>query len=252
MPRQALTVSLLLLVVTAGCAGVLDDPPPRDDRAVAALEETRAAVEAAETYRYDTDLHVEARGDGRTRRVDARVTGTVDVAGKRMNSTTEVEGETLRGYVVNRTAYQECGRMNAFWGVENRTADDWDSLTPAYRQLSLLSDAALRFEGGATVDGRDATLVVGEPSPAALSQYDEDRSRPLFGGPEVRDVRMAVWIDNATDRPLRTRLSFEVADGDNTANARMETRFSGYDEPVAIEVPEEAFEDQLELGCPGS
>ena len=252
MTRPALHAALLLLVLTAGCAGFLDDPPPRDDRAVAALEETRTAVEAAETYRYATDLHVEARGDGRTRRVDARVTGTVDVAARRMNSTTEVEGETLRGYVVDRTAYRECGRMGAFWGVENRTAEDWDTLTPAYRQLSLLSDGALRFEGGATVDGRDATLIVGEPTPAALQRYEEDRSRPLFGGPEVRNVRMEVWIDDRTDRPLRTRLRFEVADGGNVATARMETRFSGYDEPVSIEVPEEAFEDQLELGCPGS
>ena len=252
MYRPALHGALVLLVVTAGCAGVFEEPPPRNDRAVAALEETRAAVEAAETYRYETDLHVEARGEGRTRRVDVRVTGAVDVLEKRMNSTTHVDGDRLRGYLHNRTAYQECDRMGAFWGVENRTVDDWDTLTPAYRQLSLLEEGALHWEGGATVGGRDATLIVGEPTPTALWQYQEDRSRPLFGGPEVRDVRMAVWIDNRSDRPVRTRLSFEMADGGNTARARMDTRFSEYDEPVAIEVPEEAFEHQLEFGCPES
>lgn len=260
MRRLALHVALVLLVVLAGCAGFLEEPPERDERAVAALEGTTAAVDAAGSYRYETDLRIEAAGDGRTERLDVRLVGAVDAAAMRMNATTQVDGpvgpnvdgRTFETYLVNRTAYQQCTRPPGFWGVENRTADDWDTLTPAYRQLSLLESGDLRWEGPATVDGRNATLVVGEPTAAALQQYREDGSRPVFGGPEFRDVTMSVWIDDETDLPLKTELRFEVVEGDGSATSRMETRFLDYGEPVSVEVPAEAKDDPLTHGCPGS
>ena len=250
MVRPALHGALLLLVLLAGCTGFLEDPPQRDERAVAALEESVTALDAVETYRYETDLHVEATGDGRTERFDVGVSGAVDAAEKRMNSTARVDGRSREAYVVNRTAYRQCS-SGTFWGVENQSAEKWDTLTPAYRQLSLLGSGSLRYEGGATVDGRNATLLVGEPTAEALQRYGEDRNQPLLGGPEIHDVTMDVWIDNETDLPLRSRLRFSISTGDASGSARMETRFRSYGEPVEIEVPEEAREHHLEFGCPG-
>lgn len=243
---------MLLVLLSAGCSGFLEEPPERDERAVAAVEESLAAVDDVETYRYETDLRIQATADGRTERVHATISGAVDSSARRMNSTTDVDGRTVEAYLVNRTAYQQCTRMRSFWGVENESAEDWDALTPANRQLSLLESGDLRYEGGTTVDGRAATLVVGEPSAEALARYSEDRNRPLLGGPEIHDVRLAVWIDNETDLPVRSRLRFSVSSGDGSGSARMETRFTDFGDPVSIEVPEEAREDQLELGCPGS
>lgn len=252
MVRPALHGAVVLLVVLAGCTGFLQDPPERDERAVAALSDARSALDAVESYRHETDLRVEATGDGRTERVDVRQVGTVDVEAKRMNTTNDVDGRTVESYVVNRTAYQECSRPPGFWGKENQSTEEWETLTPAYRQLSLLESGDLRFAGAATVDGRNATRVVGEPTAEALQRYREERSQPVFGGPEFRDVSMAVWFDNETALPLKTRLRFEVEGRDGSATAMMETRFLAYDEPVSIVVPTEALEDHLEMGCPGS
>lgn len=251
MVRPALHGALLLLVVLAGCTGFLEDPPQRDERAVAAVEASTNALDAVETYRFETDLRVEATADGRTERFDARVTGAVDAGERRLNTTSRTDGSSFRTYVVNRTTYRQCPPMGSFWGVENESAEDWNTLTPAYRQLSLLESGDLRYAGGATVDGKNATKIVGEPTAEALGRYGEDRSRPLFGGPDVHDVRMEVWIDNETDLPLRTRLRFDVDSGDASGSARMETSFRGYGDPVDVVVPEEAFENQLKLGCPG-
>ena len=210
-----------------------------------------AALEDVETYRYETDLRVRVTADGRTERVHARVSGAVDAAERRLNSTSEMDGRTREAYLLNRTVYRQCPRVGSFWGVENETAEDWDALTPAHRQLSLLESGDLRHAGGATVDGRAATHLVGEPTDEALRRYNEDRNQPVFGGPEIHDVRMEVWIGNETDLPLRTRLRFSISSGDGSGSARMETHFSAYGDPVSIEVPEEAFENQLELGCAG-
>ena len=252
MVRPALHGAVVLLVLLAGCTGFLEEPPERDERAVAAVEESMAALDAVETYRYETDLRVQATADGRTERVHAIVTGAVDSSARRMNSTTDVDGRTVEAYLLNRTAYQQCSRIRSFWGVENETAEDWDALTPAYRQLALLESGDLRYEGKATVDGRAATHVVGEPSADALARYREDRSQPIFGGPEIHDVRLEVWIENETDLPIRTRLRFSLSSGDGSGSARMETKFTDFGDPVSIDLPEEAREDQLELGCPGS
>lgn len=260
MRRFPLHVALVAVVVLAGCTGVLEEPPERDERAVAALEETAAAVDDAESYRYETDLRIEATGDGRAERLDVRLVGAVDAAAMRMNATTRVDGRagpnldgrTFEAYLVNRTTYQQCARPPGFWGVENRTAEDWDTLTPAYRQLSLLESGDLRWEGPATVDGRNATLLVGEPTVEALQQYRDGGTRPVFGGPEFRDVTLSVWVDDGTDLPLKTELRFEVVEGDGSATTRMVTRFLDYGEPVSVEVPAEAMDDPLTHGCPGS
>ncbi len=248
MARPALHAALALLVVLAGCS-LLAPEPPRDDRAVAELEAAQRALEAVESYRYESDLHAVARDDGRTERVDATVAGAVDRTTRRMNGTTRQDGRTAEHYLLNRTAYRQCGRGMGFWGAENRSAEDWDRLTPAARQLSLLETGALRHGGTATVDGRDATLLVGEPPAKALRQYRDERSQPLFGGPNVRNVTMAVWLDAETSRPVETALSFEVGGRDGSATASMTTRFRAYDEPVAIELPAEVEEVLLDLGC---
>lgn len=248
MARPALHASLALLVVLAGCSLLAPDPP-RDDRAVTELEAAQRALEAVDTYRYESDLHAVAVSDGRTERVDATVTGAVDRTTRRMNGTTEQDDRTTEYYLLNRTGYWQCGRGMGFWGAENRSAVDWDHLTPGARQLSLLETGALRYEGPVTVDGRDAALLVGEPPAKALRQYQEDRTRPMFGGPDVRNVTMAVWLDAETSRPVQTALSFDVAGRDGSATASMTTRFRAYDEPVGIKLPAGAEENLLELGC---
>ena len=251
MSRPVRLCALAVLVVLAGCSGLVGEEPVREEGAVAAVESSQRALAGVESYRFATDLHVEATDGDRTRRVDGRGVGAVNVTTKRLNATAGVDDRTQQSYLLNRTNYVECASPGPWWGVENQTAEEWVELTPAVKQLSLLERGDLRTAGNATVDGRAATHVVGEPPPEAMGQYVDDRNQPLIGGPEVRDARMEAWIDDETHLPLETRLRFTVAAEGGTATAEMVTRFTDYGAPVSVELPPEAREHRLSGDCPG-
>lgn len=251
MSRPALLVVLALCVVTAGCS-VLGPNPTREARAVSAVDNATAAVTAANTYQYETDVTVVASADDRTERVDVQGTGAVDLGAREMRSNATFQGETRRSYTLNRTAYRECGEPWDGWGVEELEADgDWRTQTPVHRQLSLLEAGSLYYNGTTTVDGEKAVLVTGEPTADAITQYRERRSRSLFGGPSVENAEVRVWLDPETDRPLKTDVRFEARGDGGSATARLPTTFGGYGDPVSVTHYALSAEDTYELGCPG-
>lgn len=250
MDRPVLHVAVAVCVLLAGCS-LLGPSHTRDDRATAALENASDALNETDTYRFESDLSVVATADDRTETVRVDLVGGVDTAARAMWTNATRDGETYESYVLNRTAYRECAGPGPWWGTEE-VEGDWDAQTPARRQLALLQSGSLSWNGTDTVDGESAVVLVGEPTSKALTRYSERRSQPVFGGPNVENARIRVWLDAETHRPLRTRFRFEVTQRGATATATMTTRFSEYGDPVSVEVPPEVREDALELGCPGS
>ncbi|WP_459194342.1 LolA-like protein [Halosimplex sp. J119] len=236
MRRPALHLAVAVCLVLAGCS-LLGPDHTRDDRAESALADARDAMNETDTYRFDGDLSVVATADGRTERVDVRVNGTVDATERRIHGFSERDGEVFESYLHNRTRYQECGTMTGLWGVDEREADDWSTLTPAARQLALLESGSLSYNGTETLDGEEATLLVGEPTSEALTQYQKRRSRSLFGGPNVENAEVRVWLDEETDRLRKTHFQFEVSGNGNTATASTTMRFTDYGADVDVDVP---------------
>lgn len=259
--------------VAGGLAGCLDgvvdgvvggEEPTREAEAEAALERTRTALEAVTTYRYRMTLDIVegegdagdvGRGDPRAR-LSGSMEGAVDLEAGELSMAATVDDTTREAYLVDGTVYQECARMG--WGT--RSVDDEGvpgvrERSPAHRHLSLLDEGDLRIAGGGTVGDREATILEGVPSPGTIAGETDGEVRgpggllPL-GAPSIEDVSVRVWIDDGTDLPLRTDLSFRVSARDGTASARMRSRYRDYGEPVAIEVPDEAIEGHWELGCP--
>lgn len=256
MPAAARRVALLVvvaLVVLAGCSALGQDPT-REDRAVEALERSQDRLDEVDSYRFDGEMRVVAEGDGRTERIRVDVGGAVDAEAERMRTNATVDGETTESYLVGGTTYQQCPDPWGGWAVEEAEddADDWAELTPAAGQLSLLESGSLYWNGTETVDGREAALLVGHTPASAL---DEDQggfgSALDVGGPNVEDVTVELWVDEETGLPIESRIALEVAGSGGSADASATMRYSGYDEPVSIEVPSEADENQYELGCPG-
>lgn len=252
MARPALLVAVALLALTAGCLSTLADPPGREDRAEATLDDAQAALDSVETYRYDGTARMVATDGAREERVEFKLEGAVDVSAQRGRSRAVSDRENRSAYVVGERVYEECSVVAVSWGVENRTIEgDWVETTPAGRHLELLESGSLRVAGGGSVDGRDATVLAGRPSTGALERYVEVTPRRLVGGPTLQRPRVRVWVDNRTARPLKSVLTFEVTDGERTASADVRTRYRAYDEPVSIELPEEALEEPWSGGCPG-
>jgi len=251
MARSALHLVVLVCVVTAGCS-VLGPEPTRQERAVAALEDATTAVDTAGTYRFELELRAETTGEGRTETAEGNGSGVVDADARRMRSTAKRDGEARTTYVLNRTVYRECADPWGGYGVEELDEDEaWSSQSPLVRQLGLLESGALYYNGTDTVDGTEATLLTGEPTEQALTRYRDDGQSPVFGGPNVEDIRLRVWLDPETDRPVRTELRFRVTEDGESATARLRTRYSGYGESVTVELPEKARTEARELGCPG-
>lgn len=251
MARPALHALLAVCLVTAGCS-VLGPDYTRQERAVAALNDAHNATAAVQTYRFESDMTVTATADGRTERVDVDLTGAVDTANRTMRTNATRDGESRRSFVLNRTVYRECASPWDGWGVEDvDDGGEWSEQTPAVRQLSLLESGSLYWNGTRTVDGERVAVVTGEPSTDALTEYQDDRPTPVFGGPSVEDPRIRARLDADTGRLLWTEFSFTVADGDTTASATMTTTFGDYGDPVSVDLPEDARSDPYELGCPG-
>ena len=251
MARLALHALLAVCVLTAGCS-LLGTDHTREERAVTALDNTTDTLTATETYRFESKMTVIAATDSRTERIDVGLTGAVDVADHKMRQKATRDGESRRAFVLNRTVYQECAPPWDGWAVEDPAEDvRWLNQTPAARQLSLLESGSLYWNGTEPVDGERAVVVTGEPTVDALTEYREDRSQPVFGGPSIEDPELRAWVDADTGRLLRTELRFTVSKGDNSATATMTTTFADYGDPVSVELPAEARTNQYELGCPG-
>lgn len=245
---HSLTLVLALCVVLAGCSALGDDPT-RDDRAVDALENSTAALEAAETYQYESEVTVSGGGQ----RIDVSAVGTVDVDERAMFTNTTHDGETRGVYVIEDTAYTECQSPWSGWGVEEFEEDYWPAETPAHSQLSMFETGDLHWNGTETVDDREVVRLTGSPSADALDDGTAGATPVFdFGGPSIDETSATLLIDAETDRPLETTLEFTVSNGGETASGSITTRYDAYDEDVSIDLPYEATVDQYELGCPGA
>lgn len=251
MVRPALHGALALCVVLAGCSA-LAPAPTRQDRAVAAHQNATDAVGDVDTYRFESTLRVDASGNGRSESVTVDASGAVAVDARRMQTTAERDGETRTSYLDNRTRFVECPDPWDGWGRERVDGeDDWSRQTPLVRHLSLLGSGSLYWNGTTTLDGERVALVTGEPSKKALRRYRDDGRGPTLGGPSVENPEVSAWLDLETSRPRKVAVSFEVTNGDATADARLVSRFVDYGDPVDVSVPAEARADPYELGCPG-
>ncbi|MFP4530540.1 MAG: hypothetical protein ACLFNC_04535 [Halodesulfurarchaeum sp.] len=254
MRRLALgSVVLVIVVLGAGCLG-MDGGPDRSDRAEATLEEVNSALQDVTTYRAETELRATAVAEEETISRDATIVGAVNVTQKRSNMTLEMDGETRRAYVDNRTMYQECERP---WGWANESIDgsgQWIETTTLGRHVDLLDSGDLRLETTSTVaDGGTVTLV-GAPSEDALREFREESNQPAVGDTKIENVSLQLVVDNRTHRPIEGSMSFEAVGDGATATATMHSTYSGYDDPVRIAIPEEATENEFDWsgGCPGS
>ncbi|ELZ27439.1 hypothetical protein C475_05955 [Halosimplex carlsbadense 2-9-1] len=252
MNRPPLHLAIAACVLLAGCS-VLGADHTRQERAVEALADARDAANATDGYRFDGDLRVVATADGETERVEIGMNGTVDTAERRMHSTSVRDRETYESYLINRTAYRECGGPIGMdmWGVENVTTDDWTMATPAARQLALLESGSLFHNGTRTLDGEAAVLLVGHPTTEALTKYQERRDRSLLGGPSVENAEVRVWLDAETHRPLRSAVRFEVSQGGNSASATVDMRFDDHGSDLSVDVPVIPDDQTWGVGCPG-
>ncbi|WP_174786365.1 hypothetical protein [Haloprofundus sp. MHR1] len=253
---RRLVLVVCLAVFLTGCSALpFDSPPPSDDRAVAAVEEVNDTVAGVETYRFDTSLRVSASDGEQSRTATVDGTGSVDLVSKRMHATSDVEGETFDSYVTEGKSYQECSEPWSGYAVENVSdSGDWATVTPLHRQLELFERSNVYWRGNRTVDGNRTVLVVAHPSDDTVESLVERRRTETagLGGNSFDNATARLWIDPETNRPVKSALHLELSRRGATATADIATRYAGYGESVTVTIPSAAYENQYQLGCPGS
>lgn len=253
LPSQRLgLVAAAVLVVLAGCGGVLDQRPPSDDRAVQVRSDVLDAVSGVESYRFVTDFQAEA-SDGEDREtVRMSTSGKVSVADRRLQATTTFRDETYGSYVAGSRIYTECARPWGGWAVENASVDQrWLNLTPLGRQVALLEQSRVYWVGTETVDGREAAVIEARPTARELQEHSSEIRGGVLTGSPFENATLRVWVDTETHLPVKTVLSIDVRKGGSTATATATTTFSAYGEPVSVSVPSNVTEAPWSGGCPG-
>jgi len=250
-PRLLVPALLSVLLVSSGCLGVLDSRPPSDDRAVELRDRVGESVADVESYRFDSFVSVAATDGETSRSVTVDGDGAVNRSTKQIRSVADADGEERRGYVVNYTAYQECGEPWGGWGVEDLDQETpWNRFTPLGRTLELLNQSRVHWQGNETVDGTEAA-VVAHPTAKTLSSV-ADRPDSSVSTRGLKNATLTVWVDRETALPVRSRLEIDVERRGATAGATVTTDYTGYGEPVTVAFPDSIYTDQHELGCPGA
>ncbi|MEF8776261.1 MAG: hypothetical protein V5A43_07130 [Haloarculaceae archaeon] len=218
-------------------------------------------MDEVRSYRSSLDTRVVATGDDE--QITLRLTGDVRVNGtaRHTNATAEVDVlsdrwgnvEPALAFIDGRTAYNECGRIG--WERQNLSQSEaWLTYTPIGQQLETLNRTNVYWRGTGTVDGQNASVVVGYPTKAELEAV------PSVGGTGVTEslesatienMTLTVWIDAETDRPITATRDVNVEEGGTTARANGTFEFGGFDEPTPITLPEIGDEVVWKSGCPG-
>lgn len=246
----ALLVTLLLL---SGCSMLGDSPAPSDERAVTVSNETAAALADVTAYRMSMDGNVSASRDGQSRSITLDGDGVVNRTTRQMRMNTSAEGQTATAYLHDRTRYSECSGPWSGWGVENQSTDvDWLTLTPLGRQVALFERTNVYWDGTATIDGRETSVIVAYPSQETVSSLPGESQTDLANtDATVQNITAKLWVDQETSRPVRSLLQVEISGNGGEATANVMIDYTDYGEPVYVDVPEITGET-WDGGCPGA
>jgi hypothetical protein len=250
MRRPILQTAVALLLVSAGCS-MFGSDAVRQPEALDHLDGARERLDAVTSYRYDVTISA----TGGDERITGHGLGAVNATTRRQVVNLSIDGRRSMSYLDNRTAFTECRGPagDGFWGRDNSsTASNWTALTPAGRQLELLSTGDLYHNGTETIGGWTVVHLSGRPTPASLRESRDGTGVPVVGGPNVDSVTLDLWLDAETERPVRSELQVVVSRDGETATATVTTEYRDYGEPVRISIPDGVRADALRNGCPGS
>lgn len=258
--RPPLAALLLVAVLlTSGCLGG-PSRPPSDQRALDALNHSQDAMAEVTSYRTTVDGRVTATGNDEERTVSLTGTVAVNASTQQMNATASA-GErqnfpgrsgTQRTYIDGYTTYAECARIN--WERQNLSESrPWLTYTPVGQQLAVLDETNVYWNGTEPVDGREAGVILAHPTQDELQAVPNVRNS---GASDIADsnldnATLRLWIDTDSGRPLKARRHIRVSESGTTATATVTFRFTDYNEPTTVTVPELDDETFWNTGCPG-
>lgn len=241
-PRLVPVIAVAVLAVTAGCAGL-------GDGGVASAEEVReqavSSMADVETYRMQMNMTLEASGQ----EVSMAANGTFDREAEKARMTTRFRGQQVRTYIDGTTMYAE---TPAGWQRQDLSDQQpWNQSTALERQRAIMESANITELGEETLDGEPVYVVRVEPDPERLKEVVARQQSQNLDGVSVESVTYTQYVHRDTGRLVRVDMAMTMTANGQSADVDATMRFSDYDEPVDITIPEEAWQSSS-LASPSS
>lgn len=274
--RRLLPALVVLLVLTAGCSGLLpggSNDTPADGPTVDGTEvngtngsvdgaavkaDALAAMDAVETYRVEANVTTQYVGA-----LDQTVAGTSE---GRFNRTareaylTQTQAVLNRSYVVetyyvNDTLYQHSEsytlRFDSEWiryPTPVNASVQWSQFDTLARQRAVLNASNVTLAGTETINGTETYVLRANVDRSRLSELGYTVGGAGRGDLNVTSLNATYYISTETARPVRTVTTLTgqttVRAQDNGRTLRIKQRialdFGGYGEPVTVTLPDGA------------
>jgi hypothetical protein len=230
--------ALALLVAAAGCADG-GSTAPADAPAPDALQRNAtAAMQDVRTATFTMAMDMEASGQS----VSMDADGEMDVENRRMRMDLAMDtgGRTVEvtQYVIDETAYQ---RIQGDWQTQDLAGQEmWSGGNQLALQERMLENSSVEIIGSGTVDGHDVWIVAIEPGEDAIEQLLSGTASDVGENVDIQSLSFEQSVDVETShvRKVDMRMDAEIQGQQATLNMTM--TFENFNEPVDIQLPEEA------------
>ncbi|KUK44360.1 MAG: DUF6612 family protein [Methanothrix sp.] len=270
--KKLLMLLALMIVAFSGC--VEEKPGPEELKAM--MIESVEKVETV-TFNTDTDQTINVINNSETNRTLRTMTfetrsvgdGVLNVTDRamRMTMTTTAISEDSGEIVSEMEAYMKGDTMytkvDGNWTkMPGMPEEMWDQQNQVKSQAELLNASEIELVGSEKVNGEDAYKVNVVPDmetfTAILNQQIGSMPFYIMNMTEIfeeTDMGWTTWISKGSHLPLKTQVALEMAitadmmglPAGEMGEIEMEIEsdstvvYSNYNEPVVIEVPQEAL-----------
>ncbi len=266
---------LLLALMVVAFSGCVEEKPSSEELKAMMIESVEDVETAAFSVDMDQTIKVINNSEKdrslrtmtfETRSVGDGVLNVTDRAMKMTTTTTTSSEETgeivseMEMYMKGDTMYT---KIDGNWTrMPGMPEDMWDQQNQVRNQAELLNSSEIKLVGSEKVNGEDAYKVKVVPDMETFTMILNQQmgSMPLYTMNmteifEESEMEWTTWISKESHLPLKNQVSMEMAltsdmmglPVDEMGEIEMEIEsdstviYSNYNEPVVIEVPEEAM-----------
>jgi len=202
-------------------------------------------AENTETYQYavssETDASIETDTGITQYKSSAESNGIVDNRNVKMQVTMSMESEGPEGtfswvteqYIINNMIYTKSvtSGMPEQWTKQPLTSEIWEE-QPIEMQIELIENSEIEISGSEKVNGVECWVV---ELLAIQEAYWETQD---LMSPEELSIKF--WFAKDTYYLIKAETEMTYLESGDSTTTRVEIVFSHYNEPVSIELPEEA------------
>lgn len=233
--RNVALAALTLLVLSAGCAGLLGG---ESEQARQLQQASLDAMDEVDTYEFEMTMTASAEGQS----VNVEATGAANRSGQRSTVTLTVDtprgDQRVTAYLVDGTAYAEGGGE---W--QTREVDLAQQRDRLQQMAEILNASTVTVEGNVTVDGEPLStlrLEVPQDKLGELSVLSQGTGGAGVADFEFTEFTYTLHVSRDDHLPRQVEIDATAQVGGQSVELTGTVRYSAYGQPQNITLPADA------------